>query len=44
MPRGQRQVAVRQFVEGDNEECRVIVKRRYNDFGELVVKRVRICD
>ncbi len=26
------------------EECRVIVKRRYDEFGDLVVKRIRICD
>ena len=35
---------VRRFVEDDVEECRVIVKRRYNRFGELVVSRTRICD
>ena len=35
---------VRRFVEDDVEECRVIVKRRYNRFGELVVIRTRISD
>ena len=30
------------FTEG--EVCRVIVKRRLNDFGELVVRRIRICE
>ena len=39
-------VVVRQFIhdDDDGEECRVIVKKRYNRFGELVVKRVQICD
>ena len=41
----QKRVVVKEVVEDDDEEeCRVIVKRRYNDFGELVVKRIRICD
>ena len=31
-------------VDDDEEECRVIVKKRYNDFGDLVIKRIRICD
>lgn len=39
-----RRVVVKEFVEDDLEECRVIVKRRYNAFGDLVVKRIRICD
>jgi hypothetical protein len=30
------------FTEG--EVCRVIVKRRLNEFGELVVRRIRICE
>lgn len=30
--------------DDDVEECRTIVKRRYNRFGELVIKHVRICD
>jgi hypothetical protein len=27
-----------------HEECRVIVKRRVNPWGDLVVKRIKICD
>ena len=39
-----RPVVVQRFVEDDDEEeCRIIVKRRYNHFGELVVIRKRIC-
>ena len=26
------------------EDCRVILKRRYNAYGDVVVRRVRICD
>jgi hypothetical protein len=26
------------------EDCRVIVKRRYTAYGDVVVRRVRICD
>ena len=39
-----KRVVVRRFVEDDVEACRVIVKRRYNAFGDLVIKRIRICD
>ena len=39
-----RPVVVRQIVEDDVEECRVILKRRYNAYGDLVVKRIRVCD
>lgn len=35
---------VQRFIADDVEECRVIVKRRYNRFGDLVIKRTRICD
>ena len=34
----------RRVVVEDVEECRVIVKRRYNAYGDLVVRRIRICD
>ena len=39
-----RPVVVKHFVEDEVEECRVIVKRRFNAYGDLVVKRIRICD
>ena len=39
-----RPVVVREIVEDDVEECRMIVKRRYNAYGDLVVKRIRVCD
>ena len=39
-----RRVLVKRIIEDDEEECRVIVKRRYNHFGDLVVKRIRVCD
>ena len=38
-----RPVVVREVVD-DVEECRVIVRRRYNAFGNVVVRRTRICD
>ena len=28
----------------DGEECRIIVKRRVNHWGELVVRRIKICE
>ena len=28
----------------EDVECRTIVKRRYNGFGDLVIRRVRVCD
>jgi hypothetical protein len=28
----------------DQEECRVIVKKRVNAWGDVVVKRIRRCD
>lgn len=28
----------------DEEECRIVVKRRINRWGERVVRRIRICD
>jgi hypothetical protein len=34
---------VRDVVE-EIEECRVVVRRRYNAFGDVVVRRTRICD
>ena len=40
----QKRMVVKEVVEDDEEECRVIVKRRYDEFGDLVVKRIRICD
>lgn len=30
--------------EDDEEECRVVVQRRVNRFGETVVTRRRVCD
>lgn len=38
-----RRVVERRFID-EVEECRLIVKRRYNRFGELVVVRKQICD
>ncbi|EIM30696.1 hypothetical protein [Microvirga lotononidis] len=37
-----RSVVVDRFAD-DMGECRVIAKRRYNRFGELLIKRIRIC-
>lgn len=37
-----RPVAMRPWRHG--EECRLIVKRRINPWGEMVVRRIRICD
>ena len=38
-----KRVVVQRFVDDDEEECRVIVKKRFNRFGDLVVKRIRVC-
>ncbi|HYF55405.1 MAG TPA: hypothetical protein VEA41_14200 [Salinarimonas sp.] len=38
--RNQRRV----IVEDDEEECRVEVRRRVNQFGEVTTRRVRICE
>lgn len=32
------------IVDDDEEECRFIVRRRVNRYGELVVRRIRVCD
>lgn len=32
------------IVDDDEEECRVIVRRRVNRYGEVVIRRVRVCD
>jgi hypothetical protein len=34
----------RVVVVDEIEECRTVVRRRYNAFGDVVVRRVRICD
>lgn len=34
----------RPVIADDDEECRVIVRRRVNRFGEVVIRRVRVCD
>ena len=39
-----RPLVERRIVEEDDLECRVVVKRRVNAFGDLVIKRIRICD
>ena len=39
----ERRVVRRSYVD-DDEDCRVIVKRRVNAYGETVVKRTRVCD
>lgn len=41
---GHRRIVERRVFEDDDEECRVIVRRRYNAFGDLVVRRTRVCD
>jgi hypothetical protein len=35
---------VRRSYEDDNGDCRVIIKRRVNAYGETVVRRTRVCD
>ncbi|KAA2236153.1 hypothetical protein [Salinarimonas soli] len=30
--------------ENDEEECRIVVRRRTNQFGEVVTRRTRVCD
>lgn len=35
---------VRRSYDYDDEECRVVVKRRVNAYGETVVRRTRVCD
>ncbi len=35
---------VRRRVYDDDSDCRVIIKRRVNAYGETVVKRTRVCD
>ncbi|MDP3406664.1 hypothetical protein [Bosea sp. (in: a-proteobacteria)] len=37
--RGRRAIA-----EFDGGDCRIIVRRRVNRFGEYVVRRIRVCD
>ncbi len=39
----ERRVVRRSYVD-DDEDCRVIIKRRVNAYGETVVKRTRVCD
>ncbi len=35
---------VRRSYDDDDGDCRVIIKRRVNAYGETVVKRTRVCD
>ncbi len=30
--------------EDDGEDCRIVVRRRTNEFGETVTRRTRVCD
>jgi hypothetical protein len=39
----ERRVVRRSYVD-DDDDCRVIIKRRVNAYGETVVKRTRVCD
>ncbi len=34
----------RVIVDEDEENCRVVVRRRTNEFGDTVVRRTRVCD
>ncbi len=48
VPRGYRYAGERRGFRGpvfdDDDDCRIVVKRRVNRFGEVVVRRIRICD
>ncbi len=47
-PRGYRYAGERRGFRGpvfdDDDDCRMVVKRRVNRFGEVVERRIRICD
>jgi len=31
-------------VDEDEEDCRIVIRRRMNSYGEMVERRVRVCD
>ncbi|WP_141740439.1 hypothetical protein [Bosea sp. BIWAKO-01] len=31
-------------IDDDDDDCRIVIKRRVNRYGELVERRMRICD
>ncbi|PTM42827.1 hypothetical protein [Bosea sp. 124] len=47
-PRGYRFAGERRGFRGpvydDDDDCRMVIKRRVNRYGEVVVRRMRICD
>ncbi|MGO4677111.1 hypothetical protein AB4Z40_29880 [Bosea sp. 2YAB26] len=49
-PRGYRPAGERRGFRGpavlddDDDDCRIVIKRRVNRYGELVERRMRICD
>ncbi len=34
----------RVVVDEDEEECRIVVRRRVNQFGDVVTRRTRVCE
>ncbi len=34
----------RRIVEEDDDDCRIVIERRVNRFGERVTRRTRVCD
>jgi hypothetical protein len=34
----------RSVIDDDDDDCRIVERRRVNRFGEVVVRRVRVCD
>jgi len=40
----ERRVVRRSYDDDDVGDCRVIIKRRVNAYGETVVRRTRVCD
>ena len=47
-PRGYRYAGERRGFRGpvvdDDDDCRIVIKRRVNRYGEVVERRMRICD
>lgn len=49
-PRGYRFAGERRGFQGpavlddDDDDCRIVIKRRVNRYGEVVERRMRICD
>jgi hypothetical protein len=48
-PRGYRFAGERRGFRGpvvldDDDDCRIVTRRRVNRYGEVVVRRMRICD